>query len=500
MAGKYHHHVVAADILAIRVRRGYTISTKVLSLTPPSSRSCLSSWSWDLDPACGKYYAVFPYAWTVFDDPVPNLRVTVKQLSPFLPGDYASSSLPAACLSVEVENKSCIEDVEVSVMFCFQNGTENADWEMGGDWPHFPFQQNEEGAMHGISGVCMPHRTRKAVVRAANTFTTNESVEPLQGPAGVTASFVEDRGSYAIAAETTSGTVTVCSKFITMKSQDPAQLRSPYAFCTTEEAEMLDTGDETQSAKSLWKMFRDNGDIRSFSDLPPHRQGALYGSAVCIRKLISRASVSSPTKVPFSDRAAEGNRAEYHFALAWDHPVARFGSGLGLPRYYSRFFGSSGMTAPLLAAFALQHRQEWDESIRDWQCSVLQRLDQAGGFLSSDEKEKEEADAVKKSERQFYRSQVFNELYYLVDGGTLWTDSCAGHTNQRHIDLTRPVDEVLLHYEASIQMMDEVIAHESATIHRSRVDQGELSPSADSTCPIPSHTLLTADKCNDRIR
>jgi hypothetical protein len=25
---------------------------------------------------------------------------------------------------------------------------------------------------------------------------------------------------------------------------------------------------------------------------------------------------------------------------------------------------------------------------------------------------------------QYYRSQLFNELYFLVDGGTIWTDSC----------------------------------------------------------------------------
>ena len=30
---------------------------------------------------------------------------------------------------------------------------------------------------------------------------------------------------------------------------------------------------------------------------------------------------------------------------------------------------------------------------------------------------------------QYYRSQLFNELYFLADGGTIWTDTAAGVTN-----------------------------------------------------------------------
>jgi hypothetical protein len=32
--------------------------------------------------------------------------------------------------------------------------------------------------------------------------------------------------------------------------------------------------------------------------------------------------------------------------LSWDNPIARFGSGMAVPRYHTRFFGDSGVMSP----------------------------------------------------------------------------------------------------------------------------------------------------------
>ena len=43
-------------------------------------------------------------SWTVYDDPVPGVRVCVRQVSPFLPNSYSETSLPVCVFHVDVEN------------------------------------------------------------------------------------------------------------------------------------------------------------------------------------------------------------------------------------------------------------------------------------------------------------------------------------------------------------------------------------------------------------
>ena len=108
-------------------------------------------------------------------------------------------------------------------------------------------------------------------------------------------------------------------------------------------------------------------------------------SAVCVQRNIAPGSTS----------------AQFKFALAWDNPVVRFGAGRGYLRYYTRFFGSSGLSAPSIAAYALSQVDEWNHQIEEWQQSIV------------------ENDTLP----EYYRHLLFNELYYLVDGGTVWIES-----------------------------------------------------------------------------
>ena len=43
-------------------------------------------------------------SWTVFECPVPGVRVCIRQVSPFLPHSYSEASLPVSVFHVEVEN------------------------------------------------------------------------------------------------------------------------------------------------------------------------------------------------------------------------------------------------------------------------------------------------------------------------------------------------------------------------------------------------------------
>lgn len=70
-------------------------------------------------------------------------------------------------------------------------------------------------------------------------------------------------------------------------------------------------------------------------------------------------------------------------------------------RYYTKFFDDSGTDtslAPEISHRALNRYRSWDREIHDWQSSIL-----------------EDADLP-----DWYKSALFNELYFVADGGAVW--------------------------------------------------------------------------------
>ena len=97
---------------------------------------------------------------------------------------------------------------------------------------------------------------------------------------------------------------------------------------------------------------------------------------------------------------APGSKRTVRFAVAWDLPVARFGDGRRWRKRYTREWGASGLRAPELAAHALANIDDWRAAIEAWQAPVLESPDRP----------------------DWYKAALFNELYYVVDGGTIWRD------------------------------------------------------------------------------
>uniref|UniRef100_H3AXX8 Non-lysosomal glucosylceramidase n=1 Tax=Latimeria chalumnae TaxID=7897 RepID=H3AXX8_LATCH len=89
------------------------------------------------------------------------------------------------------------------------------------------------------------------------------------------------------------------------------------------------------------------------------------------------------------------------FCLAWDMPTIYFGAREKQHlRRYARFFGSRGDAAPALCHYALTCFEDWERRIEEWQHPILNNRD-----LPS-----------------WYKSALFNELYFLSDGGTVWVE------------------------------------------------------------------------------
>jgi len=121
------------------------------------------------------------------------------------------------------------------------------------------------------------------------------------------------------------------------------------------------------------------------------------------------------------------------FALSWDQPTARFGSGMALSKYYSQFFGErTGLHSAQIAAYSLLHYPDWEKRIEAWQQPILQNPDLP----------------------DFYKHQLFNELYYLVEGGSLWLDSSSGVENARDSSVVRSGGSMHLDVIETMQRKD----------------------------------------------
>jgi non-lysosomal glucosylceramidase len=76
------------------------------------------------------------------------------------------------------------------------------------------------------------------------------------------------------------------------------------------------------------------------------------------------------------------------------------GSKLSFFRRYSRYFGVDTSAGIELAAYALAHFTDWETAIDNWQHAIT----------------------TSSIYPDWYKSAIFNELYFLTDGGTFWME------------------------------------------------------------------------------
>jgi non-lysosomal glucosylceramidase len=130
----------------------------------------------------------------------------------------------------------------------------------------------------------------------------------------------------------------------------------------------------------LWADFAADGRLETDANGPAAPVGA-SGAAVAATVLL-----------------APGERRSIRFAIAWDLPMVEFGAGRRWWKRYTRDWGRSGSRAWDLAAHALEELPDWRRRIEAWQAPYL-------------------ADPERPA---WYKMALFNELYFLVDGGSFW--------------------------------------------------------------------------------
>ncbi|MCL7041288.1 hypothetical protein MKW94_010475 [Papaver nudicaule] len=292
----------------------------------------LSSWNWNLSGQHSTYHAVFPRVWTIYDD--PELKVSCRQISPFIPHNYQDSSLPSAVFVYTLVNTGK-ERAKVSLLLTWANSI-GGNSHLSGGHVNEPFRGED-----GVSGVLLHHKTAKGnppvtfAVAACETQNVNVTVSPCFG--------------------------------------------------------LNDQNDVT--AKNIWDTMAqdgtfDHGNFNTGSSIP-----SLPGETHC-------AAVSASAWVE------PHGKCTIAFSLAWSSPKVKFLKGNTYNRRYTKFYGTSERSAAHIVHDSLMNYKWWEEEIEKWQNPIL-----------NDD-----------SLPDWYKFTLFNELYFLVAGGTVWID---GHSPAR---------------------------------------------------------------------
>jgi non-lysosomal glucosylceramidase len=137
----------------------------------------------------------------------------------------------------------------------------------------------------------------------------------------------------------------------------------------------------SEGGSDLWQDFSKDGKLNNENDTTPAEILEDIGAALSVTLDLM-----------------PGEKQRIPFTLAWDFPVTEFDWNRQWYKRYTRFFGTTGKKAWDIASEALKNYSKWEKGIDKWQKQLLD-------------------DPLRPD---WYKTALFNELYYLVDGGTFW--------------------------------------------------------------------------------
>eukprot|EP00899_Mesostigma_viride_P022981 jgi/Mesvir1/3868/Mv19827-RA.2 len=341
-------------------------------------RDGLDSWRWELSGERSTYFGLFPRAWTVYDGEKAidsHIVLTCRQVSPVIPHNYEESSLPCCVFVYKIVNTGHTA-ADVSIMFSFQNSRGS---DVQGTLEN---KQASFSEPHGVKGVILSHRSLEG--------------DPL---------------SFALAcqgAETEMGgevpddgvRVSTCPSYLVngrMDIMNASKLDGgAKGLDASTNATPRDAERDPPTACQVWEAMEKDGSLDSLPRVSSQYRGMAGAVA---------ASVTVPA----------GETRVVAFSLAWDNPIVRFGGGTAYYRRYTEMYGRGGNAGPAMAHDALMDYPKWEEQINEWQRPVLNNPDLP----------------------VWYKCVLFNELYYLVTGGSVWIEEVSDKDPHQPPRITR---------------------------------------------------------------
>jgi uncharacterized protein (DUF608 family) len=154
----------------------------------------------------------------------------------------------------------------------------------------------------------------------------------------------------------------------------------------------LDSKDNRYGRHSIENQFQSQGKLPDNDHSWPARWNEPLGGAISAGKCFE---------------ASESDLFSFH--LVWDFPLVRFGSGRCWEKKYTSLFSTPDKNASNILKEALKNKHHWRDAIDQWQKDTARRLTTSSQWSLASE-----------SVRAF-----FNELYFVLDGGSAWVEKAA---------------------------------------------------------------------------
>lgn len=362
------------------------------------------------DRPTGTYHALYPRSWSHYHG-VFHSDITCAQFSPILPHNYETTSYPLAVFDWTLTNPTD-RPLTLSILLTwhnsagwFRNTRKSPEIEIRDDgspvydyvpaWGQSLGNFNCSRADRQAIGLLLnsPAEDRTGIAGQAQAEmgqvgtgqvgtgqvgtgpTAGQPEEPSKLDARVLdarvldAQIKEGQGQWAIATLNPAGLD---------RAADPSHADFPHQAQVFSHSRWNPSGAGTE----IWRTFAQNGSLVSLEDNTPAAADEQVAVALAVRFTL-----------------APGETVRVPFTVAWDFPVTEFAQGVNYKRRYCDFWGDRGQNAWSIACQGLAQRDQWQGQIEAWQRPILSRQDWP----------------------EILRMALFNELYLLTQGGSLWT-------------------------------------------------------------------------------
>lgn len=194
----------------------------------------------------------------------------------------------------------------------------------------------------------------------------------------------KSQGNYNLIAENTEYFSCICSQ---VRGDDSvAEGDGSWCIATIKQSQVEvfyhNRWNPTGTGEDVWHSFTVDGSLPNYQDTTPASENTQIGVAIAVRFTLQ-----------------PGESLAIPFVVSWDFPVTEFAAGINYYRRYTDFFGRSGNQAGAIASTALREYESWYKKIQAWQQPIIDRQDLP----------------------DWLKMALFNELYDLTSGGTLWS-------------------------------------------------------------------------------
>ncbi|MBW4471162.1 MAG: bile acid beta-glucosidase [Stenomitos rutilans HA7619-LM2] len=313
-------------------------------------------------PHTGTYHALYPRSWFVYEN-VFQADLTCEQFSPIWAHNYQESSYPVAVFRWTAHNPTD-KPITLSIMLTWQNmvgwftnALKSPEVQLRDDGSPFYNYQPRLGESVGNFNRLMGDEQRLGVVMGKEAGEATQTISTSHTP------------------------------HPTPHTPHPNEGDGQWSIATYLNLNLYEVSYHTRwnpagNGADLWNTFAHDGSLADLDDDTPAVEGEQLGAAIAVRFTLQ-----------------PGQTRHLPFVLTWDMPVTEFAQGIEYFRRYTDFFGRNGQNAWSIARTTLKHHQTWREKIQEWQQPILERKDLPDWF----------------------KLALFNELYNLTDGGTLWS-------------------------------------------------------------------------------